>query len=481
MPSKVRRAKIVATLGPASDGHERALVDAGLDVARLNFSHGTHEEHAGRATAIREAAAAAGRTVAVLMDLQGPKIRVGRIVEGGPINLTPGQQLAITTEDVVGTPELVSCTYEGLPDDVQPGDRILMDDGRIRLRVLSRQGPEVQTVVVEGGPLGEHKGINLPGVKVSSPSLTEKDRDDLAYGLRELRADYVALSFVRSAEDVRGARALMTELGFPGIPLISKLEKSEAIDDLAEVLLASDGVMVARGDLGVELPPERVPVLQKSIIRRANQLGIPVITATQMLESMMEEETPTRAEASDVANAVWDGTDAVMLSGETAAGRHPVQALKMMDRIVREAESATELVREGSHSRRAVEQGHADGAAAVAHAAQVLADDLLPATIVAVTRTGTTARLLSRGRPRAPIVAFAPDPSIRRQLALWWGVQPLDVSLGEGEELGSASMERHLIEAGLAGPGDAIVIVGVHPFQPGRHTNFVKYQTIGES
>src|SRR5438445_2464682 len=336
---KVRRAKIVATLGPATDGLELELVRAGLDVARLNFSHGTQADHARRCQAVRDASRVVGRSVAVMQDLQGPKIRVGSLVGGGPVQLEAGQQVVISTHDVVGSAQRLGCTYSRLAQDVRPGDRILLDDGRIRLSVLSTSDGDVTARVEEGGPLGEHKGINLPGVAVSSPAITDKDRVDLAFGLQELGVDYVALSFVRTAEEVRAAQDLMRSLGRTA-PLVIKLEKGEAIDNLEAILQVADAVMVARGDLGGELAPEQVPMLQKRIIQHANHRGIPVITATQMLESMITEETPTRAEASDVANAVWDGSDALMLSAETAAGKHPLLALKMMDRIVRAAESS---------------------------------------------------------------------------------------------------------------------------------------------
>src|SRR5579864_5547938 len=355
---RVRRAKIVATLGPATDGHEAELVEAGLDVARLNFSHGKSAEHARRCTAVREAARTRGRSVAVMQDLQGPKIRVGALVGGGPVQLEEGQQLVISTHDVVGTAERVGCTYQHLAQDVRPGDRILLDDGRIRLSVLQSSDGEVTTRVEEGGPLGEHKGINLPGVAVSAPAVTDKDRADMAFGLQELGVDYVALSFVRSADEIRAAHELMRSLGRTA-PLVVKLEKGEAIENLDGIIQVADAVMVARGDLGVELAPEQVPMLQKRIIQRANHRGIPVITATQMLESMVTEETPTRAEATDVANAVWDGSDAVMLSAETAAGRHPLLVLKMMDRITRAAESTQALPMHISQTRDSRPRGYA--------------------------------------------------------------------------------------------------------------------------
>jgi pyruvate kinase len=473
-----RRAKIVATLGPATDGLELALVAAGVDVARLNFSHGTTEEHARRCQAIRDAADRLGRGVAVMQDLQGPKIRVGPLVGGGPVELLPGRELVISTrEGVVGTADRVGCTYAHLTQDVRVGDRILLDDGRVRLTALSITDGEVRTRIEDGGPLGEHKGINLPGVAVSAPALTDKDRQDMAYGLQVLGVDYVALSFVRSAEEVRGAQALTRDLGRTA-RLVVKLEKGEAIDDLEAILEAADAVMVARGDLGVELAPERVPMLQKRIIHQANQRGIPVITATQMLESMTVDETPTRAEATDVANAVWDGTSAVMLSGETAVGRHPLLVLEMMDRIVRAAEGSEAQLSSNGHGRDAPTTGYAS---AVTHAARVLAEDVGASAIVGITRSGLTAEMLSRSRARVPIYAFCPDPEVARLLALWWGITPVQQELAADLESNIAAMERYLLERRFVAQGDTVVITGSHPFEPGVRTNFVKYQVLGRT
>jgi pyruvate kinase len=473
---KVRRAKIVATLGPATDGLELDLVRAGLDVARLNFSHGTAAEHARRCAAVRQAAASVGRPVAVMQDLQGPKIRVGTLVGGGPVQLESGRDLCITTKDVVGTAERIGCTYRHLAEDVQPGDRVLLDDGRIRLTVLNAQDGEVTTRVEEGGSLGEHKGINLPGVAVSAPSITDKDRADLAFGLEQLAVDYVALSFIRTADEVRAAQDLMRSLGRP-VPCIVKLEKGEAIENLDAIMQVADGVMVARGDLAVELAPELVPTLQKRIIHRANLRGIPVITATQMLESMITEETPTRAEASDVANAVWDGSDAVMLSAETATGRHPLLVLRMMDRIVRAAESAEEAPNLG----RPRDERPRGYAAAVTHAARVLAEDLDASAIVGITQSGLTAELLSRGRARVPIFAFSPDPRVCSRLALWWGITPVRMDLSDVLETNILAMEDHLVQSHAAAAADTVVITGSHPFEVGVHTNFVKYHVLGRT
>jgi pyruvate kinase len=450
-------------------------VRAGLDVARLNFSHGTQAEHARRAERVRAAAADSGRSVAVMQDLQGPKIRVGPLREGGPVQLEVGHELVIACAEIEGTAERVGCTYPDLARDVRPGDRILLDDGRIRLTVLDAHDGEVRTRVEEGGPLAEHKGINLPGVAVSSPALTDKDRADLSFGLQELAVDYVALSFVRTAEDVRTTQDHMRALGH-SVPLVVKLEKGEAIDNLDAILQVASAVMVARGDLGVELAPEQVPMLQKRIIQRANTRGIPVITATQMLESMIEDETPTRAEATDVANAVWDGTDALMLSAETAVGRHPLLALKMMDRITRAAESA---VIESVGVGRARDDHPRGYAAAVTHAARVLAEDLSASAIIGVTRSGLTAELLSRERARVPIFAFSPDEAVCRRLALWWGVTPVQHEVAHDLQANIDAMEEHLVEQEAAAMAETLVITGSHPFEAGIHTNFVKFHVLG--
>jgi pyruvate kinase len=472
---RTRRCRIVATLGPATDGLERRLVEAGLDVARLNFSHGTHDEHARRCTAIREAARSVGRSVAVMQDLQGPKIRVGALIGGGPVQLEAGSELVISSRaTLVGTAQQVGCTYAHLARDVRPGDCILLDDGRIRLTVLDTTDSDVRARVEEGGPLGEHKGINLPGVAVSAPAVTDKDRQDMAFGLEVLGVDFVALSFVRTADEVQAARDYMRRLR-RSAPVVVKLEKGEAIDNLEAIMFVADGVMVARGDLGVELAPEQVPMLQKRIIQQANHRGIPVITATQMLESMLVDETPTRAEASDVANAVWDGTDAVMLSGETAVGRHPTLVLNMMDRIVRAAEGSDVMPPRTGHNRADLPSGYAAG---VIHAARVLAEDLKASAIVAISRTGLTAELLSCSRAGVPIYAFTPDVEVARRLALWWGVTAVLQELAEGLEANIAAMEHYLLEHAHARPGDTVVIAGSHPFEVGVHTNFVKFHVL---
>ena len=467
-----RRVKIVATLGPATDaeGMLEWLLLAGVDIVRLNFSHGTQAHHAERIRRVRAAAERLGRPVAIMQDLQGPKIRTGPLIGGQAVELHSGTELRITTRPVEGTAECVSTTYQALPRDCRPGDTLLLNDGRISLTVLESGPDEVRTQVVDGGLLGEHKGINLPGVAVSAPALTEKDKEDLAFGLAQ-GIDYVALSFVREAADLHLARAFMEDHG-RAVPLIAKLEKPQAIAQLDAIVAASDGVMVARGDLGVELAPEDVPPLQKTIIRKANRRGIPVITATQMLESMIEEPTPTRAEASDVANSVWDGTDAVMLSAETAAGAFPIQAVEMMHRIVVRAEAAAP--REEIDDRHRMSHSRA-----ISHAARSLAEDLKVAAIVAFTRTGRTAHLLSQERPRVPIYAFTRNPAVYRRLALWWGVTPILAELPSLSEALIAEMEKMLVARGAVAGGDLLVVVGALPFRQGVHANFVKLHTVG--
>jgi pyruvate kinase len=486
----------VCTLGPASDGEERieALLRAGMDVTRVNFSHGTQEEHARRIAAVRAVAARLGRPVAILQDLQGPKIRTGVLAGGGPVTLRSGQDFTITTEPVAGDSQRVSTTYTPLPSDVKASDRILLSDGAIELRVREVAGAEVRCSVVQGGELAEHQGINLPGVALSAPALTEKDREDLVFGVGQ-RVDYIALSFVRRPEDVREAKHLLAaalaqaprppEPRLAGlhpsayaaeetIPLIAKLEKPEAIERLEEILEVADGVMVARGDLGVELPLEQVPLIQKRVIARANALGLPVITATQMLESMIHSPRPTRAEASDVANAILDGTDAVMLSGETAVGAYPVEAVRVMVRIAEETDAHGRAARAGAAA------GHAGLAHAVSAAAQTLAERARARLIVVFTRTGASARLISQERPDAAIAAFTPFETVYRRLALWWGVEPRRSELqGDTEEL-IAWVDAHLQTEGLAARGEDVVIVGGMPLAGRARTNFVKLHRVGE-
>ncbi len=465
----MRRTKIVCTLGPASDTKDKiaALVSAGMNCARLNFSHGDHETHASVAKLAREAASTLRRPMAILADLQGPKMRIGKFASG-PIELAAGDKFALTTDDTEGTQQIVSVSYESLPRDVGPGDAVALDDGLIRLRVESVDGNTVHTVVEDGGPLSDNKGVNLPGVAISAPTLSSKDRSDLAFAISNLEADYIALSFVRSAKDVREAKALAGE-----VPVIAKIERPEAMAALSEIVDAADGIMIARGDLGVELGAERVPLVQKRIIHEANARGKLVITATQMLDSMIRNPRPTRAEAADVANAVMDGSDAVMLSGETAAGRYPVQALKMMDAIICDVESdyVEHFSKEFSDLRDA-EHEEWPFASAAARAAAGLTTNLPLKAVVVFTHDGRSARLLSEHRPRAPILAVTSRVRVARRLALEWGVIPrvevppesLDETLRIATEL--------LVREDLCKRGQAFAMVLAWPTS-GR-TNTVK-------
>jgi pyruvate kinase len=466
------RTKIVATLGPATSSAAQigALIQAGADVLRLNFSHGTRDEHAALYRLVREQAAAHGRPVAILQDLQGPKIRVGALADGGPIPLVAGQELTITSEPgVLGGDGLVSTTYPHLAADVRAGDRILLDDGLLELRVLASAPPRVRTVVVRGGPLGEHKGINLPGVDVSAPALTEKDRADLAFGL-QLGVDYVALSFVRRPEDIVEARSAIAAEG-ADVPIVAKLEKPEAVAELDAIIRVADGVMVARGDLAVEMSPEEVPPLQKRIIHKANAAGKPVITATQMLDSMTHNPRPTRAEASDVANAVLDGSDAVMLSGETAVGEYPAETVAAMARIATAAEAL-------EPNPKSFAPTHSSRAHAVVRAATMLADEVRARALVVFTRSGRTAQLVSQCRPTMPVYALTPDERVQRRLALYWGIEPLHSALEGDTDHILAQATQTLAGQGLCARGDLTVIVGAARRLGSGRADFVKLHTI---
>ncbi len=472
-PLPFRRAKIVCTLGPATNTPEMIdrLVRAGMDVVRLNFSHGTHADHARVITAVRAASGRYEKPIAILADLQGPKIRTGKLAGGKPVRLQPGDEVVLTTEDVAGDARRISTNYRDLPKEVRSGDRILLADGLIELRVTGTARREVRCVVVHGGELGEHKGINLPGVRLRTPAFTEKDRRDLEFALQH-EANYVAVSFVRRAEDVLEVKQAIARAK-KDTPVIAKLEKPEAIDQLDAILAAADGVMVARGDLGVEMSPEKVPVVQKQIIARARDHRVPVITATQMLESMTESPRPTRAEASDVANAIFDGTDAVMLSGETAVGRYPVESVAMMDRIVREAEaSALTVVRPQRPAGLGISEAISE---AVCHAAEQLSMRV----IAVFTQSGSTARLISKYRPRPPIIAFSPIQETRRRLSLYWGVVPRKIDSVRDIDSLAALAERRLLEEKLVRQGDVVAIVAGTPFGIPGTTNFLKLHRIG--
>lgn len=469
----IRKAKIVCTIGPASRTRAglRALLEAGMDVARLNFSHGKHSEHAEVIRLLRELSTQRQRSVSILADLSGPKIRTGRLRGGQPVELRAGQRLVLTSEELEGTAERVHVSYPRLAGEVAPGGRILLADGLLELRVLARRGRELVCRVVNGGALGEHKGVNLPGARLTLPALTEKDRADLRFALRH-GVNYVALSFVRRSQDVEALQGYIRRLGY-NTPVIAKLEKPEAIDDLDAILAVADGVMVARGDLGVEMSPEKVPVVQKLIIHKANERKIPVITATQMLESMTQNPRPTRAEASDVANAIFDGTDAVMLSAETASGRYPREAVEMMSKIIVEAEAVAlhHVRRRGERAATVVDT--------IADSVAYVSDQLKLKAIAVFTESGATARLVSKYRPAPPIVAFSPHQEVRRRLALLWGVLPRRIGRVHDIDALSAAAERRLLEEKLVRKGDLVGLVAGTPFMVAGTTNLLKLHRIG--
>jgi pyruvate kinase len=468
-----RHSKIVCTIGPASSSPRiiERLMRAGMDVARLNFSHGKHEDHAHSIATLRAAAIEHEKPIALIADLQGPKIRTGPLAGGTPVTLRAGQRFVITTARVPGDADCVSTTFRPLPREAHRGNRILLSDGLIELRVEKVRGQEVICEVVNGGALGQHKGINLPGIQLRVPALTSKDRKDLAFALTQ-DVNYIAVSFVRHPEDVVLAKNLIRRAG-KDTPVIAKLEKPEAIENLDAILRVADGVMVARGDLGVEMNPERVPVVQKMIITRAREARRPVITATQMLESMTQNPRPTRAEASDVANAIFDGSDAVMLSAETASGKYPVEAVAMMARIIEEAEgSITEFPRPSLQEKLKVAETVAE---LVCHASRELHMKL----IAVFTHSGFTARLVSRYRPLVPIVAFSPEAETRRRMALFWGVMAraiVDVHKVDGL---AEIAEQRLLEERLVRKGDVIGIVAGTPMGVRGTTNFMKFHVIG--
>ena len=471
----MKKAKIVATIGPASHAPEtlRALLQAGMNVVRVNMSHGTHETHAETIKTARALAAELQQPLAILLDLSGPKIRTGKLRDHQPVTLHANQQLTITTRDSEGDATIVSTGYAHLPHDVNAGDRILLADGLIELRVEQTTATDVITCVINGGPLGENKGINVPGVKLSAPSLTEKDRADLTFGLQQ-QVDYVALSFVRSARDCIGAKTLIEFLG-ANVPLIAKIEKREALDDLDNIIEACDGVMVARGDLGVETSVESVPFHQKQIIAKANAAEKLVITATQMLESMTHEPRPTRAEASDVANAILDGTDAVMLSAETATGEYPVAAVETMARIIGFTESNCPPDRSLPHEQQKGSEGRA-----LAEAALYAAQELRAKLIVVFSKSGTMARHLAALRPAQRLLAFTPNEQTRNALAAVWGLEPhlLDFSGHTAEFL--ARVDEALLAQGLAQRGEMIVqMAGRVPEKP-TLSSMIKLHRVGE-
>ncbi|MHB2022667.1 MAG: pyruvate kinase [Mycobacteriales bacterium] len=467
-----RRAKIVCTLGPAT-GDARgveALVEAGMDVARLNFSHSSQEEHARVYQLVRAAGDASGHAVGVLADLQGPKIRLGEFA-GGRAVWTAGEQVVLSTERLLGNGARASVDYPGLAEDVGVGDRILVDDGNLALQVLSVAAPEIECRVVEGGEVSDHKGVSLPGSHVSLPVLSEKDLADLRFAAA-LGVDIIALSFVRSASDAEAVRAVLRQTG-SGAGVIAKIEKPQAVSQLEEIVNCFDGIMLARGDLGVEIPLEQVPLVQKRAIRLAREAGKPVVVATQMLESMIRHARPTRAETTDVATAVFDGADALMLSAETSVGAYPIDSVETMARIIEAAE--TEAVA-GSP---AVLTAFQTSSAALARAAVDVARDVGACALVAFTQTGATARRLARHRPTIPILAFTPQPLVRSQLALTWGVETFIVPTVATTDQMVHQVDEALRSSGRAGPGDRVVVVaGTPPGQPGS-TNTIRTHRLG--
>ncbi|HKZ27411.1 MAG TPA: pyruvate kinase [Rubrobacteraceae bacterium] len=472
-----RRTKIVATLGPGTSKEEtiRDLVRFGVDVTRLNFSHGEHETHLKNARFVRVAAEELGRNVAVMQDIQGPKIRIGEVV--GETELVEGNRVTVAPGDFLGDASRLSTPYKQVVQDVEPGHRILLDDGLLELRVEEVEDSEIECVVVTGGPISSHKGMNFPDSSLSISGLTPKDLEDLRFGVEELRPDWIAASFVRSGEEVEEIKERISEFGGSGIPLISKVEKHEAIDDIENILKASDGIMVARGDLAVELSAERVPVEQKRIVARCRRLGKPVIVATQMLDSMIRNPRPTRAEVSDVANAIFDRADAVMLSGETAIGRYPLESVRVMDRICREAEEAINYGRDIVSS---TDWGRGDRYDALTHAACELAEDLGLEAIITSTQSGLSCLRVARFRPPNKILAVSPEVSTVRMLAMVWGVNAVHGEQRGGIEERYDEAVRAARKAGLVKEDDEVILTGGSMSTMPGSTNMLKLHKIGE-
>lgn len=475
----MRKTKIIATVGPASNTDETIaqLIAAGADVFRLNFSHGSHADHLRLINIIRREAERAGRLVPIIADVQGPKIRLGEVY--GTVTLKPGNEFVITTEPKIGNEREASTPFTPLPHEVRPGHRILINDGIVEVRVERIDGNRVHTRVISGGPIGSKKGMNFPDTELTIPAITEKDQADLEF-IAKQRIDYVAQSFVRRREDIDQLRAILASHGANDIPVIAKLEKSQAIDNLEQILEVTDGVMVARGDLGVELPPEQVPIIQKRVLEWAGHRGRFAITATQMLESMTTNARPTRAEASDVANAIFDGSDAVMLSGETASGVYPVAAVQMMSRIALYAEQNPELQlhrgRDPFHS-----EFEADAFTdALAGAAGYAASHVSAKFIVVFTQSGFTARLMSKFRPEAPIIALSRSIEVARRMSLLWGVTPYVLNeTGEYHEQIVDAVERFLLERQMVEKGDRVVILMGSPLYERARTNLLRVHRIG--
>lgn len=472
----MRKTKIVCTIGPASESIDtlKELMKAGMNVARLNFSHGTHEEHAARITAIRQAASELGKNIAILLDTKGPEIRTG-LLEQPSVELKEGEMIVLTAEEIRGNEKRVSITYEGLPNDVHPGSTILIDDGLIGLTVEKVEGPDIHCRILNGGTLKDRKGVNVPGVQIGLPGITEKDAQDIEFGIKQ-NIDIIAASFVRKPEDVLEIRKILERHG-ASIQIISKIENHEGVKNAADILAVSNGLMVARGDLGVEIPAEEVPLVQKELIYTCNQVGKPVITATQMLDSMQRNPRPTRAEASDVANAIFDGTDAIMLSGETAAGKYPVEAVQTMNRIAERTEAAL-AYHEILHTQSSRKQVLIPDA--LSQAVANVAFDLDAQAIITATESGHTARMVSKFRPKAPIVAVTPHAHICRKLALVWGVIPVQSQAsGTTDEMLDTSVKTAM-QAGLVKSGDLVIITAGVPVREPGTTNLLKVHVVGD-
>ncbi len=470
----MKKAKIIATIGPASESlvQLKNLIEAGMDVARLNFAHGNHDRYRDIIEKIRYLSSRNQRPVAILQDISGIKIRTGPLDNHHPVSLTRGQRITITTEPISGSNKLISVNYSHLPLDLKPGAPLLLSDGLIELRVIEIAGSTVHCKVIIGGTLSEYQGINLPGIRLSAPPLTQKDIADIEFGI-EQEVDFIALSFVQRAQDVLTLQKELEKHGAE-IPIISKLENPSSIENLTDILEVSDGVMIARGDLGVEINPEKVPLMQKKVISAANKAGKTVITATQMLDSMIRNPRPTRAEASDVANAVIDGTDAVMLSGETAIGAYPEKAVEMMHRIITEAESL-ELI---ADYRDTAGKGRLSFPEAICHSAYYAAKTVGARYLVTFTQSGSTARLISKFRPEAEIIGISPHPKILKRLALYWGVKPMIMELIDNVDELILATEKLLIENNMVESGDKIVLLTGAPIVQKGHTSLMKLHQI---
>lgn len=473
----MRKTKIVCTIGPASESPDvlRKLIQAGMNVARLNFSHGDFEEHGNRIRNIRQVSAELGRHTAILLDTKGPEIRVGNLKEDS-YELEQGGTIILTTEDVLGDNERISVTYANLPNDVEPGATLLIDDGLIGLTVKEIRGNDIVCQINNGGTLKSKKSVNAPGVKISLPGITEKDRADIVFGI-EQGVDFIAASFVRKAQDVLEIRELLEEHNAPHIQIISKIENQEGVDNLDDILQVSDGLMVARGDLGVEIPAEQVPLVQKHMIKKCNHIGKPVITATQMLDSMQRNPRPTRAEASDVANAILDGTDAIMLSGETAAGKYPVESVETMSRIAESTEEAMEykeiLLKQSQAQQTSITE-------AISQAVANSALDLDAQAILTATESGFTARMVSKYRPKAPIIAVTPNEHVMRRLSLIWGVVPVKGEMVSNTDAMFEMAVNAAVSEGHVQLGDLVVITAGVPVSRSGTTNLIKIQHVGE-